>query len=186
MVKSEELNIVVVAGTTREKRMSIHAARMVKQVGDRTEGVKITFVDVKDFFPLPGEGNDQDSQDPNWIEINKQADGYFLVVPEYNHSFPGSLKMLLDNDLGNYTHKPVALAGVSAGPFGGARVIENLLSPLRELGMIVSHKDVYFPNIHKMFPDTETEESEQLRKDQIERIQKAYEELIWLAKRLKN
>lgn len=179
----EKLNIVVIAATTREKRVSIKAAELVAEVGREFEELEITFVDVKDFFPLPGEGNDEESKDPRWIEINKKSDGYFIVSPEYNHSFPGSLKMLLDNDLGNYTHKPVTMGGVSVGPFGGARMIEDILSPLRELGLVTTHTDVYFPFAPKMFADGE-DNSAQIE-EQKERIRKAYVELIWMAKALK-
>jgi len=179
----EKLNIVIIASTTRKLRQSIHAAGLVEEVGKEFDEITPIFVDVVDFFPLPGEGNDEESKDPRWIEINKNADGYFIVAPEYNHSFPGSLKMLLDNDLGNYTHKPVNLAGVSSGPFGGARMVENILNPLREMGFVVTFSDVYFPFVQDMFSE-ETDNTEKIEA-QKERIRKAYKELIWMAKSLK-
>ena len=46
------------------------------------------------------------------------------VVPEYNHSFPGLLKHVL-TELKEYIHKAVGVCGVSAGPFGGARMIQS-------------------------------------------------------------
>ena len=46
-----------------------------------------------------------------------RADGLILVVPEYNHSFPGLLKHVLDTNLKEYIHKAVGVCGVSAGPF---------------------------------------------------------------------
>jgi NAD(P)H-dependent FMN reductase len=39
-----------------------------------------------------------------------RADGLILVVPEYNHSFPGLLKHVLDTNLKEYIHKAVAFA----------------------------------------------------------------------------
>jgi NAD(P)H-dependent FMN reductase len=65
-------------------------------------------------------------------------------VPEYNHSFPGLLKHVLDTNLKEYIHKAVGVCGVSAGPFGGARMIESLLPVLRELGLVTIFWDVYF------------------------------------------
>ena len=56
-----------------------------------------------------------------------RADAIVIVVPEYNHSFPGLLKHVLDSCLKEYIHKAVGVVGVSAGPFGGARVIQHLL-----------------------------------------------------------
>lgn len=179
----EKLNIVLVAGTTRESRMTIHAANLVREVGESIDGIEINFVDLKEFFPLPGEGNDKSSQNQNWVDINKKSDAYFIVAPEYNHGYPGSLKMLLDNDLKNYNHKPVVVAGVSSGMIGGARMIENLSVVLRELGMIVSHADVHFPKVQEMFDDKGKLLPEMSK--QKERIQKSYKELVWLAKTLK-
>lgn len=180
----DKLNIVVIASTTRKLRKSIHAAKLVYEVGKEFKEINPIFVDVVDFFPLPGEGNDEESKDPRWIDINKKADGYFIVAPEYNHSFPGSLKMLLDNDLGNYTHKPVNLAGVSSGQFGGARMIENILNPLRQMGFIVTFSDIYFSYVQKLFPDNAESSREDIEKQKT-RIRKAYKELIWMAKTLK-
>ncbi len=180
---NEKLNIVIIASTTRKLRQSIKAARLVEEVAHELPEINSIFVDVADYFPLPGEGNDPESKDPRWIAINQQADAYFIVAPEYNHSFPGSLKMLLDNDLGNYTHKPVNLAGVSSSIFGGARMIENILHPLRELGMVVTFSDVYFPKVEELFSETEDKSKEIAA--QKERISKAYKELIWMTKALK-
>ena len=144
----------------------------MEEVGHEFHEINIIFIDVVDFFPPPNEGNDPESKNPKWVEINKMSGGYFIVVPEYNHSFPGSLKMLLDNDLGNYTHKPVNLAGVSNGPFGGARVLENILGPLRQMGFVTMFSDVYFPFVQELFNGTP--EGIQKVETQKERIRKAY------------
>jgi len=39
-------------------------------------------------------------------------------------------------NLKEYIHKAVGICGVSAGTFGGARVIEALLPVMRELGLV--------------------------------------------------
>jgi NAD(P)H-dependent FMN reductase len=59
-----------------------------------------------------------------------------LVVPEYNHGYPGLLKHVLDTNLKEYIHKAVGICGVSAGGLGGTRVIQNLLPVMRELGLV--------------------------------------------------
>ncbi len=43
---------------------------------------------------------------------------------------------MLDTDLKEYIHKAAGIVGVSAGVFGGARVIQNLIPVLRELGLV--------------------------------------------------
>src|SRR5579864_3791247 len=104
-----DLNILVLAGTTRQQRKSIHAARLVAEIGHQRKGMKVTFVDPVDFN-FPGDGNDPEGKDPRYTEITQQADAFFIITPEYNHSFPGSLKRMLDSELATYNHKPVAFA----------------------------------------------------------------------------
>lgn len=177
----DELSIVVIEGTTRHERKSIYAARLIADIGANIPGVSIVFVDpLEMLLPYP-DGNDGPNKIPAWVAINKKADAYFIVSPEYNHSFPGSLKKLLDNDLGNYTHKPVALAGVSSSPWGGVRAVEALVGVVRELGMVATFADVYFPKVDKLF------DGQGRLQDQsyVATIEKAYKELIWMAKVLK-
>ena len=47
-------------------------------------------------------------------------------------------------NLKEYIHKAVGICGVSVGPFGGARVIENLAPVMRELGFVIIFEDVNF------------------------------------------
>ena len=99
------------------------------------------------------------------------------MVPEYNHSFPGTLKRLLDSELKNYIHKPVAFAGVSNGPWGGVRAIESLVNAVREMGLIATFTDVQFPHADKLFDEHGT----LLDEKYLRRIKKSYTELIWMA-----
>lgn len=177
----EDLHIVVICGTARQNNMSIHAARLITQLGNEIDGVTTQLIDPATMKIPYEDGNDEHNKMSEWVEINKKADAYFIVAPEYNHGYPGTLKKLLDNDLGNYTHKPVALAGVSAGKWGGTRVIESLLPVLRTIGMVATFRDVQFPNVNDLF-----DENGDLQDDSyVGHIQKAYEELVWMGRKLK-
>jgi NAD(P)H-dependent FMN reductase len=176
----DTLNIVVIEGTTRRLRESIKAAKFIADVGRSIEGVEITFVDPLDFN-LPYDGNDDDVKDHRYTEITAKADAFFIVTPEYNHSFPGSLKRLLDSELQNYDHKPVAFAGVSDGNWGGVRAIEALVPAVRETGLVVLSIDVQFPRIQDIFDANGALLDEKYTK----RVMRIYTELIWMAKTLK-
>jgi len=110
----EQIVIAVLAGTTRVQRRSIIAAKWIAEFGRQQPGVEIIFVDPTELY-FPGDGNDPEGKDPRYSEITARADAFFIVTPEYNHSFPGTLKRMLDSELANYNHKPVAFAGVSDG-----------------------------------------------------------------------
>src|SRR5690606_9661531 len=129
-----KLFIPILQGTTREGRQSINAAELILKVSKEYDEIETILVDPRDFN-FPGDGNEPEAKDPRYTDITKRADGFFIVTPEYNHSIPGSLKRMLDSELKNYIHKPVAFAGVSAGPWGGVRAIEALVTTVREMGM---------------------------------------------------
>lgn len=179
----DTITIAVLAGTTRQQRLSIHAARWIAEFGRQQPGVEIIFVDPKDFN-FPGDGNDPEGKDPRYTEITAKADAFFVVTPEYNHSFPGSLKRMLDSELANYNHKPIAFAGCSDGHWGGTRAVESLVPAVRETGLVVLSWDVYFPWIQKIF-----DEAGNMAPESVERytksVQKLYNELIWMAKLFK-
>jgi NAD(P)H-dependent FMN reductase len=75
----------------------------------------------------------------------------------------------------------VGIAGVSAGPFGGARGIQDLLPVMRELGLVTIFWDVNFGNVGKLF-DTE---GRLLDDSFIRRIDKFLKELVWMSKTLR-
>jgi NAD(P)H-dependent FMN reductase len=176
----DKLNIVILAGTTREKRKSIRAARFVFEMAKQYQEVEAVFVDPRDFN-FPGDGNDAEGKDPKYTEITQKADGFFIVTPEYNHLIPGSLKRMLDSELKNYIHKPVAFAGVSDGLWGGVRAIEALVTTVREMGMVATFTDVQFPRVQDIFD----ENGKLLDEAYIKRVKRSLDELIWMAKTLK-
>ena len=71
----------------------------------------------------------------------------------------------------------MGVCGVSAGPFGGTRVIENLLPVFRELGLVTIFWDVNFGNISKLFDGNGT----LLDAAYVERVDKFLKELVWMA-----
>lgn len=61
------------------------------------------------------------------------AQAYFVLTPEYNHSFPGALKDLIDLHFVEWRRKPVAFVGYGARA-GGALAVEQLRSVFTEVG----------------------------------------------------
>lgn len=175
-----DLFLPVLLGTTREKRRSIRPAKFIVEHLNARDGISSILVDPRELN-LPGDGNDPEGKDPKYTEITEEADGFVIVVPEYNHSFPGSLKRMLDSELKNYIHKPVNLVGVSSGGFGGVRAIESLVPVVRELGMAVTFADVMVKGSKDAFDDN----SQPTDIEFTARLDKAIDELVWYAKTLK-
>ena len=111
-----------------------------------------------------------------------RADALVVVTPEYNRGYPGSLKHALDSCLEEYVHKAVGIVGVSAGPWGGTRVIEGLLPVMRELGLVTIFWDVNFTHAFKIFDA----EGKLLDPAYGPRIEKFLGELVWMATTLRH
>ncbi len=174
------LFLPVILGTTRQGRKSEHAARLIYEQTKKRAGVETELIDIRDL-PLRLDDAGEQIKEAKFSATVTRADGLILVVPEYNHGYPGMLKHALDSNLEEYIHKAVALCGVSAGPFGGARVIEQLVPVVRELGLVVTFNDVNFFKVGGVFDDS----GNLLDEKYVSRIDKMLNELIWMAKALR-
>jgi len=130
---------------------------------------------------LNDEGQNLKKKHPVWKNAIIKADGLIIISPEYNHGYPGSLKVTLDILLKEYIHKPVALCGVSAGGFGGTRMIEQLVGVVRELGLVATFSDLNISHVQEAFTPGGKLKDKKLDK----RIDTFFEELIWMASVLK-
>lgn len=149
---TNSLNIPILLGTSREGRASENVARYIKLILEKYDDVVTDIIDPNDFT-FPQDGKSPEAKDSKYSKITSDADGFLIIVPEYNHSFPGSLKRMLDSEYENYFHKAVAFAGVSAGPWGGTRAVESLVNVARELHLVISPDDVYFPSVWNLFDE---------------------------------
>jgi NAD(P)H-dependent FMN reductase len=175
------LFIPVILGTARKGRMSEAAARLVLAQIEKREGIDTELIDIA-TLPIPTGDAGEAIKDPGFSATVERADALVLVVPEYNHGYPGLLKHVLDTNLKEYIHKAVGICGVSAGGFGGARVIENLLPVMRELGLVTIFWDVNFSSVQNVFDENGTLKEPSF----IKRIDKFLQELVWMAKVLRH
>ena len=172
--------IPVILGTTRQGRASENVARFVHGELQKHAGVETLLVDICDI-ELPTRDAGEAIKQSGFSETVQRADGLLIVTPEYNHGYPGMLKHLLDTNLKEYIHKAVGICGVSAGGFGGTRVIENLLPVMRELGLVTIFWDGNFSGAQKLFDKDGT----LLDQSYVKRIDKVLKELIWMSKVLR-
>lgn len=175
------LFIPVILGTVRKGRESENVAKFVFEQVKKREGVESEFVDIRELKVPPDDAGEQ-TKDPKFSETCERADGLVLVVPEYNHGYPGMLKHVLDSNLKEYIHKAVGICGVSAGGFGATRAIENLLPVLRELGLVTIFWDGNFSGARNLF-----DENGHIRQEAtyVKRLDKFLGELIWMSKVLR-
>jgi NAD(P)H-dependent FMN reductase len=150
MQTERPLYIPVILGTTRKGRMSLAAAQLMTDEIARRPSVTTDLIDIA-TLPLPVNDAGEAIKDPGYSEKMNRADAIVIVAPEYNHGYSGLLKHVLDSCLKEYIHKAVGIAGVSAGPWGGTRMIQNLLPVMRELGLVTIFWDVNFASAQNVF-----------------------------------
>src|SRR5438876_1803399 len=175
------LFIPVILGTARQGRKSEHVARFVFEQTKKRADVETELIDVREL-PMRLDDAGEQMKDPAFSATIERCDGIILIVPEYNHGYPGLLKHALDMNLKEYIHKAVGICGVSAGPVGGARVIEGLLPVMRELGLGTIFEDGNFGKVGTRFD----ERGRLLDQSYVRRVDKVLNELIWMARVLRH
>ena len=178
---SRPLFIPVILGTVRKGRASENVAKFVFEQVKHRQDIQSELIDISEL-KFAGDDAGEQIKDKNFSETCERADGLVLVVPEYNHGYPGMLKHILDSNLKEYIHKAVGICGVSAGGFGGTRVIQSLLPVMRELGLVTIFWDGNFSGAQGLFDEAGDLKD---RPTHEKRLDKFLGELIWMSKVLR-
>jgi NAD(P)H-dependent FMN reductase len=147
------LKIKVIVGSTRANRFSEKTSQWILDEAKKRPAFDVELLDLRDY-PLPffeealPPGLAKDSYTHpvvvQWRDKIKEADGFIVCTPEYNHGYPAVLKNALDYVYSMWNRK--AIAFVSWGNAGGARVVEQLRLVAVELGMAPVRAAVHIPN----------------------------------------
>ena len=126
------MRIAVINGTTRQGRFSEKVATWVTEHFRARQDVEVELIDLRDH-PLPffdqtppafaprEYGSDELARLGRALDA---ADGFVVLVAEYNHGYSAVLKNALDHTFVEWRRKPVAFVGW--GGVGGARAVEQL------------------------------------------------------------
>jgi len=83
------------------------------------------------------------------------AHGVVTVIPEYNGSFPGAMKYFIDmlRFPESLYEKPAAFVGLSAGPWGAVRGVEQLEMVYQYRHAHLFGRRVFVPNVSRAIDD---------------------------------
>lgn len=136
------MQVLVILGTARSGSQSRNAAEKLCEKLEN-KGLRYSFYDIaeKEIPPLGNRTYKQDEkpvpEDITELKTKIEASSLVIIVtPEYNHSIPGILKTTLDYMWPEYSSKPFAFIGVSAGADGPARALTDLRKIMQILGAI--------------------------------------------------
>jgi NAD(P)H-dependent FMN reductase len=125
------MKISIISSSIRAERNSHRVALYFRNYLESNGLATTEILDLKKYsFPLFEERlKNQDSPSADAIDFSdkiKSSDGVIIISPEYNGSFPASLKNVLDLLYDEWYHKPVAISTVSDGSFGGSQALISL------------------------------------------------------------
>ncbi len=138
-----EISITVISGTDRPGSFSDKVAGYVRNQYEK-QGVRCHIAHMTEFPLNSVSGGRYGKAIPEIKAFNEpllNADGWVMVIPEYNGSFPGILKMFIDYlpYPGGLNNKPISFIGEGDGAFGGLRAVE-------QMQMVAGYRDAHiFP-----------------------------------------
>jgi chromate reductase len=150
--------IVVLSGSNRPRSRTRNVARVVVASLERL-GRTVHLIDLEqlpsDLFVPTSYGNPPPSFKP-YQDAVLAARGIVTVVPEYNGSYPGSLKYFIDllKFPDSLRGLPSAFVGLAAGEWGGLRAVEHLQQVFQYRNANVYGKNVLVREVHKALDAT--------------------------------
>lgn len=123
------MNLKIVSSTDRPNSNALRVSKYVKTLY-LNEGADVEVISLEDFPLEEVVGGRYGKSLPNvekFIKPILTADGLIFVIPEYNGSFPGILKLFVDHlpFPEAFEKMPMAFIGESAGAFGALRAVEQ-------------------------------------------------------------
>lgn len=193
---AEPLKIYVILGSTRKERFSEKPGTYIFDELKKREGVAAELVDLRDW-PLPFydeaaspnmlKGNYTNELAKKWAAKVAEADGYIIILPEYNHGYPAVLKNALDWVYAEWAEKPVGFVGY--GNAMGARSTEQMRQVVIELQMVPIRNAIHIPSAvfmaaYKEKTPVNPELFKSLREPR-DRVGELFDQLVWFATVLK-
>ncbi|MCT2592818.1 NAD(P)H-dependent oxidoreductase [Streptomyces sp. N2-109] len=150
--------LAVIYGSVREGRFGPVVGDwftgVAKQHGSFAEVDVIDLADHELPLSFPAYGSEPPPKTARVLEELSgrldAADAFVVVTPEYNHSFPASLKNAIDWFHGEWQAKPVGFVAYG-GVSGGLRAVEHLRPVFAELHSVTIRDALSFANAGDLF-----------------------------------
>ncbi|MGA6206326.1 NADPH-dependent FMN reductase [Nocardia testacea] len=153
------LRLAVIVGSVREGRFGPVVASWIAAQAARHDGFEIDVIDLAEAeipLALPAVPPAMEPNPPrpagmrDLSERLGAADAFIIVTPDYNRSFPASLKAVIDWHFTQWQGKAIAFVGYS-GASGGLLAIEQLRQVFNELDAHTVREYVSFPRYYLLF-----------------------------------
>ncbi len=189
---NENSKLVIIVGSVRDGRFGPVVASWVAEQTREHGGFDIDVVDLAEVelpLALPAESpkyaGDSYPRPAGMADLTARldaADAFIVVTPEYNHSYPASLKAAIDWHFHQWTAKPVAFVSYG-GAAGGRHAVLHLENVLTELHAVTIREGLSFPNY---FVNFDFEEGRPLDEMSEGYAKTMLDQLAWWAAALRN
>jgi NAD(P)H-dependent FMN reductase len=154
--------LVIIVGSVRDGRFGPVAASWVAEQAAAHGGFDVEVVDLAEIdipLSLPAASPKYAGADyprpagmAALTSALESADAFVVVTPEYNHSYPASLKAAIDWHFTQWTAKPVAFVSYG-GAAGGRHAVLHLENVLTELHAVTIRDGLAFPMYYTAWQD---------------------------------
>jgi len=144
------LNLAIIIGSTREGRFGDTVGRWFASEATSHGGFSIDLIDLAEIKLPPTHRAKPTPETTAFCARLAAADAFVIVTPEYNHSYPASLKHAVDQGYVEWMAKPVAFVSYG-GTTGGVRAIEHLRNVFAELHATTIRDYVGFLTARRQF-----------------------------------
>ena len=175
------MKITIISASVRVGRNSHRVALFFKNYIETNNLATVDLLDLNEYkFPIFEERlrniRNPSAQMLMFADKISNADGVIIVTPEYNGGYPASLKNAIDLLYAEWKRKPIALATVSNGQFGGAQVTTSLVFSLWKIGVWMVPAMYPVPKVQSQYDENGTP----VDKEAIEKRAKLFiDELFW-------
>lgn len=155
--KNYSMDIKIISGTDRPNSNSLKISKYVKPLYEE-QGAVVEIINLEDFPLAEVVGGKYGKNLPaieKFIAPIFEADGLLFVIPEYNGSYPGILKMFIDYlpFPTAFAQMPMAFIGESKGAFGGLRAVEQFQMVVNYRNALQFPESLYISRVHKEFSE---------------------------------
>jgi chromate reductase, NAD(P)H dehydrogenase (quinone) len=151
LLGSRMIKYTIISGTNRAGSNTLKVAKQYQEILGQ-KGIAADLISL--------EGIDLNGKDEKWVKIEKDVmiptDKFIIILPEYNGSFPGALKTVIDmsDHRKVWPGKKALLTGISTGRAGNLRGMDHLTGSLNYLHVHVHPNKLPISTVDKLLNDS--------------------------------